>query len=103
MDPGLIVNLDPAVSFLPYTPQIDIRDKIKIKKLMKSHKLGPNGAIMTALNLYCSEIDTVSLSPAAIASFPDPRIGDKCVGWRLWNWKGDGRTDRGIFYEVQNN
>lgn len=29
------MNLDPAVKFVPYTPQIDIRNRIDIKKLMK--------------------------------------------------------------------
>jgi hypothetical protein len=36
-DPSLIINLDPAVTYLPYTPEIDIREKIKIKKLMEAH------------------------------------------------------------------
>ncbi len=54
MKNSFLVNLDPAVAFVPYSPEIDIRDKIDVKKLMKSHELGPNGAIMTALNLYCT-------------------------------------------------
>ena len=52
-----IINLDPAVSFLPYEPDFDIRKIIDYKKTMKEYKLGPNGAIMTSLNLFASKID----------------------------------------------
>jgi hypothetical protein len=48
------MNFDPAVTFLPYTPNVDIRRKVDYKKLMKESNLGPNGAITTALNLYCA-------------------------------------------------
>ena len=50
-----MVNLDPAVSFLPFSPANDIRDEIKYKEVMKKYNLGPNGAIMTSLNLYASK------------------------------------------------
>lgn len=49
-----MVNLDPAVSFLPFSPSCDIRDDVKYKDVMKKYGLGPNGAIMTSLNLYAS-------------------------------------------------
>jgi len=57
VDPATILNLDPAVSFLPYTPNLDIRKSINYKELMKSHGLGPNGAITTSLNIYASSFD----------------------------------------------
>lgn len=47
-----IVNLDPAVHEMPYKPNIDIRDSIDYKKIMKSYSLGPNGGILTSLNLF---------------------------------------------------
>ena len=51
-----IVNLDPGVEKIPYTPDVDIRDWIKLSEVMESHELGPNGAQiacadMIALNL----------------------------------------------------
>lgn len=49
-----MVNLDPAVSFLPFSPKNDIRDEIKYKEVMSKYGLGPNGAIMTSLNLYAA-------------------------------------------------
>lgn len=47
-----VINLDPAVQFLPYTPEFDIRKYVDYKKTMKEYKLGPNGGIMTSLNLF---------------------------------------------------
>lgn len=54
-----MLNLDPAVKNLPYTANIDIRDTIKYKEIMKQYNLGPNGAIVTALNLFTTRFDQV--------------------------------------------
>jgi GTPase SAR1 family protein len=53
---SIIINLDPGVEKIPYTPDVDIRDWIKLSEVMESHELGPNGAQiacadMIALNL----------------------------------------------------
>ena len=53
------VNLDPATLNVPYDVSIDIRDTVDYKQVMKQHKLGPNGAIMTSLNLFCTKFDQV--------------------------------------------
>ncbi|TNJ30723.1 ATP-binding protein [Giardia muris] len=52
-----VINLDPAVMNVPYTPVVDIRDSFSIGDLMKRHGWGPNGAIMTCLNLFATRID----------------------------------------------
>jgi len=57
--PCYIVNLDPAVKNIPYTPNIDIRDTVKYKEVMKQYNLGPNGAIVTSLNLFSTKFDQV--------------------------------------------
>lgn len=54
-----VVNLDPAVLRIPYGANIDIRDSIKYKKVMENYQLGPNGAIVTSLNLFSTKIDQV--------------------------------------------
>lgn len=54
-----VVNLDPAVHSLPYEPNVDIRDTLKYKEVMREYSLGPNGAIITALNLYATRFDQV--------------------------------------------
>jgi GTPase SAR1 family protein len=53
------VNLDPATLLVPYNVSIDIRDTVDYKQVMKQHKLGPNGAIMTSLNLFATKFDQV--------------------------------------------
>ena len=48
------INLDPAVLEVKFPAHIDIRDSVKFKGIMKSYKLGPNGAILTCLNLFAA-------------------------------------------------
>lgn len=57
--PGYILNLDPAVMKLPYSPNIDIRDTVNYKNVMKQYNLGPNGGILTSLNLFATRFDQV--------------------------------------------
>ncbi|KAK9818243.1 hypothetical protein WJX72_009342 [[Myrmecia] bisecta] len=57
--PGYIINLDPAVTEVPYDANIDIRDTVKYKNVMKQYNLGPNGAILTSLNLFATRFDQV--------------------------------------------
>jgi GTPase SAR1 family protein len=52
-----IINLDPAVLDTLYEPNLDIRDTVKYKEVMISNNLGPNGAILTCLNLFSTNID----------------------------------------------
>jgi GTPase SAR1 family protein len=57
--PPYIINLDPAVLKIPFGCNIDIRDSINYKKVMENYNLGPNGAIVTSLNLFSTKIDQV--------------------------------------------
>ncbi|KAF1972914.1 XPA-binding protein-like protein [Bimuria novae-zelandiae CBS 107.79] len=57
--PPYILNLDPAVHYVPFTPNIDIRDSVNYKEVMKQFNLGPNGGILTSLNLFATKIDQV--------------------------------------------
>lgn len=54
-----VINLDPAVLKVPFGTNIDIRDSVNYKKVMENYNLGPNGAIMTSLNLFATKIDQV--------------------------------------------
>ena len=49
------INLDPAVKHLGYQPFLDIRQTHDYKKVMDEQRLGPNGAILTALNLFSAQ------------------------------------------------
>ncbi|KAF2866820.1 hypothetical protein BDV95DRAFT_504310 [Massariosphaeria phaeospora] len=57
--PPYILNLDPAVHHVPFTPNIDIRDSVNYKEVMRQFNLGPNGGILTSLNLFSTKIDQV--------------------------------------------
>lgn len=56
---GYYVNLDPAVLSVPFGANIDIRDTVNYKEVMKQYGLGPNGAILTSLNLFATRFDQV--------------------------------------------
>jgi GTPase SAR1 family protein len=45
------INLDPAVLTLPYKPDIDVRDRVNARELMLEHGLGPNGALVAAVDM----------------------------------------------------
>eukprot|EP00127_Corallochytrium_limacisporum_P002423 Clim_evm64s119 gene=Clim_evmTU64s119 len=63
------MNLDPAVLEVPFPASIDIRDSVKYKEVMKQYGLGPNGAIVTSLNLFATRFDQV-------VSILEQRIGE---------------------------
>lgn len=57
--PPYVLNLDPAVLNVPFETNIDIRDSINYRKVMSEYKLGPNGGIMTSLNLFATKVDQI--------------------------------------------
>lgn len=57
--PPYVINLDPACHSVPFPANIDIRDTVKYKDIMKRFQLGPNGGIMTSLNLFSTRFDQV--------------------------------------------
>lgn len=58
-NPPYVINLDPACKEVPYPANIDIRDTVNYKQVMKQYGLGPNGAIVTSLNLFATKFDQV--------------------------------------------
>ncbi len=57
----ITLNLDPAVSELPYPPDVDIRDHIDINNIIDAYGLGPNGAIIMAHDLISTKIQDIQL------------------------------------------
>jgi len=53
------INLDPAVRSVPFGANIDIRDTVNYKEVMSQYNLGPNGGILTSLNLFATRFDQV--------------------------------------------
>lgn len=58
-DPPYVINLDPAVLNVPFDSNIDIRDSVNYKEVMKQYNLGPNGGILTSLNLFATKVDQI--------------------------------------------
>ncbi|KAJ8878362.1 hypothetical protein PR048_018939 [Dryococelus australis] len=54
-----VINLDPACHDVPYPANVDIRDTVNYKEVMRQYKLGPNGGIVTALNLFATKFDSM--------------------------------------------
>lgn len=57
-----MLNLVPAVMSLPFGANIDIRDTVRYKEVMKQYNLEPNGGIMTSLNLFATKLDEVKMT-----------------------------------------
>ena len=54
-----MINLDPAVRNVPFECNIDIRDSLNYKEVMREYNLGPNGGILTSLNIFATKIDQI--------------------------------------------
>ena len=55
-----VVNLDPGVLTLPYSPDVDVRNYVDVGDLMEKYGLGPNGALIMAADLIADEIEKIS-------------------------------------------
>ena len=58
-EPPYVINLDPAVLKVPFDSNIDIRDSVNYKEVMREYNLGPNGGILTSLNIFATKVDQV--------------------------------------------
>jgi len=85
---AIAINLDPGVVTLPYTPDIDIRDYVKIDQLMQQYQLGPNGALLMAADLIADETERLS---DEIATFkPDIALIDTPGQMELFAFRQSG-------------
>ncbi|MEM4518922.1 MAG: ATP/GTP-binding protein, partial [Sulfolobales archaeon] len=53
------VNFDPAADFTPYTPDVDVRDYVNVKEVMSKYGLGPNGALIAAVDMLVNHISDI--------------------------------------------
>ncbi|MEM0140296.1 MAG: ATP/GTP-binding protein [Ferroplasma sp.] len=56
---AIIVNLDPGADYLPYEPDIDVREFISLDDVMSTYSLGPNGAQVVAADLMLDNADKI--------------------------------------------
>jgi len=88
--PPYILNLDPAVTYVPYEPNIDIRDTVNYQEVMKQYNLGPNGGILTALNLFTTKFDQVLNLMEQRADSVDYIILDTPGQIEIFTWSASG-------------
>ncbi|HEW64222.1 ATP/GTP-binding protein [Fervidicoccus fontis] len=53
------VNLDPAVEYLPYDPDIDVRNYVDAREVAKKYSLGPNGALLASMDLLYGKLEDI--------------------------------------------
>jgi hypothetical protein len=95
-----VVNLDPAADWLPYSPDVDIRKYITVDEVMEKYNLGPNGALITAVDLsinyvndLISEIDSSKPNyvlvdtPGQLEIFAFRRVGSLMIDALTRNFK----------------
>jgi len=56
---AITVNLDPGAEFLPYEPDVDVRNYINLQEIMDDYGLGPNGAQILAADLIANQLDDI--------------------------------------------
>lgn len=55
----IAVNLDPGVVNLPYEPDVDVRENIRLQEIMDSYGLGPNGALILAADMIATRLGEI--------------------------------------------
>ena len=85
-----IINIDPASLNVPYTPNIDIRDTVDYTKIMKEYNLGPNGAIITSLNLFATRFEQVKNIVSNFSKFLEYIIIDTPGQIEVFTWSASG-------------
>ncbi|KAI0707466.1 XPA-binding protein 1 [Cerioporus squamosus] len=88
--PPYVLNLDPAVASTSYEANIDIRDTVDYHKVMKEYNLGPNGGILTALNLFTTKFDQVLDIVEKRADTVDYVILDTPGQIEIFTWSASG-------------
>ncbi len=84
----ITMNLDPGAFTLPYTPEIDVRDHIKIEELMEKYGLGPNGALVMAADLIAEEAERLGREIEEIG--PDMVLIDTPGQMELFAFRASG-------------
>ena len=83
-----VLNLDPGVESLTYTPDVDVRDYVDIVALMKHYDLGPNGSMIMASDLIASKIDQIENEVSKVN--PDYLIIDTPGQMELFAYRASG-------------
>lgn len=83
-----ILNLDPGVQWLPYSPDVDIRDYVDYEKLAQTFKLGPNGALVASVDAAANHVDQMRNELEQLR--PDTVIVDTPGQMELFAYRSSG-------------
>lgn len=73
--------------FFPFS---DIRDTVNYKQVMKQYGLGPNGAIVTSLNLFATKFDQVIKLLAKASEKHEVCVIDTPGQIEVFTWSASG-------------
>ena len=82
------LNLDPGATTLPYTPDVDVRNYIRIEDIMERYGLGPNGALILAADLIADEAGRIGDELATLN--PDIVLVDTPGQMELFAFRASG-------------
>jgi GTPase SAR1 family protein len=85
---AITLNLDPGVTELPYTPDIDIRNYVNIQQLMSDYGLGPNGSLIMAADLVATKMDDLQREVDMLN--PDYVVVDTAGQMELFVYRNSG-------------
>lgn len=103
----ITINLDPAVTQLPYAPDIDIQDYVSVHEIIEETGLGPNGAMIAATDKMIDYIEDLKYE---INQYNDPEVilvdtpgqmelfSFRNSGPMIANALGFGSVQRGIMF-----
>lgn len=57
--PAFTVNLDPGAERLPYAPDVDVRDWVKLADVMNRYSVGPNGGQILAADIIALHAEEI--------------------------------------------
>lgn len=93
------INLDPVIKNVPFEMNFDIRNIVDYKKLMKLYQLGPNGSILTCLNMFVTKINEFMQKLKQKKTMYDHFIIDTPGQLEIFTWSISGEI---IVQSVQN-
>ena len=85
---AITLNLDPGVTELPYTPDVDIRNYVNIQQLMSDYGLGPNGSLIMAADLVATKMDDLQREVDMLN--PDYVVVDTAGQMELFVYRNSG-------------
>jgi len=60
------INLDPGCTYLPFSPEFDVREMFTVMEIMEEEKLGPNGAMIKAMELMEERVEELAARIAEV-------------------------------------